>query len=66
MSGSKLQQFLIDYVSKVSGLPSEQIDARRSFSEYGLTSIDGVRLARELRELLAVPVPATVVWDYIH
>ncbi len=56
--------FLLERVSRATGLRPADIDATASFFSLGLTSLDAVELARALAEFTALDLPSTVAWDY--
>ncbi|WP_433335097.1 beta-ketoacyl synthase N-terminal-like domain-containing protein [Spirillospora sp. CA-294931] len=59
----RLRRWLTDRVAQRAGIDPADVDADRTFVEYGLTSRDGVALSGELEDLLDRTLPATVVWD---
>ena len=50
-------------VAETLGVEVESLDARTPFTNLGLSSLEGITLARRLGEWLGRAVPLTIVWD---
>ncbi|ABS66257.1 AMP-dependent synthetase and ligase [Xanthobacter versatilis] len=61
--GSDLEAWVRDWLGRHLSLSPGAIERDRAFAEYGLDSVLGVALARELAAPLGRPVDLTVVWE---
>jgi phthiocerol/phenolphthiocerol synthesis type-I polyketide synthase D len=60
----ELGRWLVEQVAELCELHCDDIDPRRPFEEYGLSSRDAVELSGGLEELLGTNLPATLLWEY--
>jgi acyl carrier protein len=44
--------------------PAEVVEWSKPFKHYGLDSVAAFEAAADLEELLKIPIPPTVFWDY--
>ncbi|GAB6041228.1 long-chain-fatty-acid--CoA ligase [Endothiovibrio diazotrophicus] len=63
-SVGEIQEWLIRWLLDNLDVEREEIQLRRSFVEYGLTSILAVKLTDELAGWLGHTLPATTTWSY--
>jgi acyl carrier protein len=63
-SAAAIEAWLLDRLQARLPNGTEPIDRHMPFSYYGLDSIDAVELAAQLEEWLAIPVSATLTFDY--
>ncbi|HSP79366.1 MAG TPA: beta-ketoacyl synthase N-terminal-like domain-containing protein, partial [Myxococcaceae bacterium] len=59
-----LRAWLVDWVARHAGLPSEHVSLHQPFTHYGLESKDAVALSGELEEVLGRRVAPTVAYDH--
>jgi thioester reductase-like protein len=59
-----IEKRLISQLARYRGLTPKNIDPFRSFSDYGLTSLEAVKLVEYLESWLGRSLPATLIWDY--
>lgn len=59
-----IEDWLVAEIARVSGVDSAEIGVGDPFVVLGLDSVTGVALAGDLQELLGVPLPETLTWDY--
>ncbi|MCG8411304.1 MAG: L-histidine N(alpha)-methyltransferase [Bacteroidales bacterium] len=55
---------ILEVISNGTGMPSDQITLRRSFSELGIDSIVGVEIVDKLNQTLGVKLKNTVFFNY--
>ena len=58
-----LRDWLLSYLSGRLGVDRNAVDVRAPFAQYGLTSLDGIRLSQELARWLGAPLRATLTWE---
>ncbi|MFG1372208.1 AMP-binding protein [Xanthobacter oligotrophicus] len=63
LEGFRLEAWVRDWLGRHLNLSPGAIERDRAFAEYGLDSVLGVALARELAAPLGRPVDLTVVWE---
>jgi acyl carrier protein len=56
--------WLIGWIAKEVGMPSEEIDTGRSLLQYSLSSVTATILVGDLEDWLELRLPPTLVWDY--
>ncbi|ABX04516.1 MAG TPA: type I polyketide synthase [Herpetosiphon sp.] len=61
---TSIQDWLVSYLALHLGIESHEIDTRESFIKYGLSSIEGLSLIKQLEEWLDQPLSPTLAWDY--
>ncbi|MDI4664964.1 AMP-binding protein [Xanthobacter autotrophicus] len=61
--GVGLETWVRDWLGRHLNLSPDAIERDRAFAEYGLDSVLGVALARDLAAPLGRPVDLTVVWE---
>jgi long-chain acyl-CoA synthetase len=59
-----VRSWLAEWLAREVGVDARDIDADRSFFEYGLTSSAVVLLARDLGDWLGRPLEVTVAWNF--
>lgn len=59
-----IQQWLKVWINKKMGIAINEIQMEKEFSHYGMDSLAGVTMAQELENLLRMPIPPTIIWDY--
>jgi acyl carrier protein len=59
-----IEEWLTDYLAPLLKIPSDRIDPRRPFAEYGLDSLAAVTLSGDLERWLGVQLSPTLAWDY--
>jgi acyl carrier protein len=64
MSEESIQTWLIEQVSRLTGLSTEEIDITEPFASYGLNSVAAAGLSGELADWLGEELPPTITWDY--
>ncbi|HEV3036490.1 MAG TPA: acyl carrier protein [Candidatus Angelobacter sp.] len=64
MSKESIQAWLIEQVSRLTGLSAEEIDITEPFASYGLNSVAAAGLSGELADWLGEDLPPTITWDY--
>lgn len=64
MSEESIQMWLVEQISRLTGLLPEDIDIAEPFASYGLDSVAAAGLSGELANWLGEQVPPTITWDY--
>jgi acyl transferase domain-containing protein/acyl-CoA synthetase (AMP-forming)/AMP-acid ligase II/pimeloyl-ACP methyl ester carboxylesterase/acyl carrier protein len=59
-----IQNWLISQLVRRLGIPSHEIDVKESLANYGLDSVQAVRLSAELEDWLGVKLSPTLLYDY--
>src|SRR5579883_364391 len=59
-----IQIWLIEHIAPLCHCPSNEIDIRVPFTDYGLSSREAVRLSGELEELLGRTLEPTLLYTY--
>lgn len=57
-------EWIVRWLASELGVERDAIEAHKSLFEYGVTSADAVRLARQLGEWLGRPLQPTIAWSY--
>ncbi|KKD39768.1 AMP-binding protein [Limnoraphis robusta] len=65
-STERLQDELIEWLSRKLKIPVHQIDPTHAFADYGMDSVMAVELAQDLEEKLGLsqPLEATIAWNF--
>ncbi|GFE67448.1 AMP-dependent synthetase and ligase, acyl-CoA synthase [Chroococcus sp. FPU101] len=63
---TKIEKWLIDWLSQKLKIPTQTIDPKQSFADYGIDSVIAVELAQDLQEWLALPqeLEVTIAWNF--
>jgi thioester reductase-like protein len=64
LSSLVIEKRLISQLACYRGLTPKNIGLFRSFSDYGLTSLEAVKLVEYLESWLGRSLPSTLIWDY--
>jgi acyl carrier protein len=59
-----IEGWLIRWIARELGLPSEEIETGKSLLDYSLSSVTAMMLVGDLEEWLGLTLPPTLVWDY--
>nr|VFK55470.1 MAG: malonyl CoA-acyl carrier protein transacylase [Candidatus Kentron sp. TUN]VFK61399.1 MAG: malonyl CoA-acyl carrier protein transacylase [Candidatus Kentron sp. TUN] len=59
-----ITDWLVTRMGRMANIPSDDIDTRRPFLDYGLRSATAMDLLKELGEWLDRPLSATLTYDY--
>jgi acyl transferase domain-containing protein/pimeloyl-ACP methyl ester carboxylesterase/acyl carrier protein len=59
-----IQNWLVSQLAERLGIPAQEIDIREPLANYGLDSVQAVRLSAELEDWLGVKLSPTLVYDY--
>jgi acyl transferase domain-containing protein/acyl-CoA synthetase (AMP-forming)/AMP-acid ligase II/pimeloyl-ACP methyl ester carboxylesterase len=60
----KIQKWLVSQLAGRLGIPEAEIDVREPLANYGLDSVQAVRLSAELEDWLEVKLSPTIIYDY--
>jgi acyl carrier protein len=60
----QIRSWLVKNLARVLRVSLEEVGVRQSFWDYGLDSVQSVRLAGDLEEWLGVELDPTLAWDY--
>ncbi len=63
-AAKNLVQWLVEQLSRLSGVAADSLDADAPFSTYGLDSKDAIALTGALQDWLGRPVSPTAVYDF--
>jgi acyl carrier protein len=63
-SKESIMQWMIQWIAKEMGLPTEEIETEKSLLNYSLSSVTAMMLVGDLEEWLGLTLPPTLVWDY--
>jgi len=61
---SKIEAYLCAQVAQAAALPTHAVDVTRPFSEYGLGSLDAIRLTHECGKRFDIVLASTAIYDY--
>lgn len=64
LTEQEVRDWLINKLSKLVGVPTDEIDTAAPFADYGLDSRQAVGLAGDLEKWLKREIDPTLVWDY--
>ena len=64
MDQTKIEHWLIDKLSSLLGVDSEDIDLDKSIFTYGLDSSVALSITGELETLLDLELDPTLLWEY--
>jgi acyl carrier protein len=59
-----IREWLITKLSQVVGIPITDVDPTSSFAEYGLDSMQAVRLSGDLERWMGFELPPILLYDY--
>jgi acyl carrier protein len=59
-----ISTLIIQKISRVLGIKSNQIDPDLPFDKFGIDSIKAMLIVGELEDWLDFELPATLLWDY--
>jgi acyl carrier protein len=59
-----IRTWIIEQISSLTGLLSNQIEITEPFSSYGIDSVAAAGLSGELATWLGEQLPPTITWDY--
>ncbi|MGL5877308.1 MAG: beta-ketoacyl synthase N-terminal-like domain-containing protein, partial [Xenococcaceae cyanobacterium] len=59
-----IQNWLVSQLAERLGVPAQEIDIREPLANYGLDSVQAVRLSAELEDWLGVKLSPTLLYDY--
>lgn len=62
----EIQNWLLNWLSQKLKIPTQNLDPKQSFADYGIDSVIAVELAQDLQEWLAYPqeLEATIAWNF--
>jgi acyl-CoA synthetase (AMP-forming)/AMP-acid ligase II/alkylation response protein AidB-like acyl-CoA dehydrogenase/acyl carrier protein len=65
-SVTEIQNWLMNWLSQKLKIPTQKLDPKQSFADYGMDSVIAVELAQDLQEWLAYPqeLEATIAWNF--
>ena len=64
MDQPTIEDWLVERVAGLVGLPAAEIDPDSPLQSFGVTSLMAVELAADLEDLLGITVDATIAWEY--
>lgn len=64
ISRRQIEEWLIAYLANRLGLQKQEINVGQPFVEFGLASIEGITLVRELETWLNMSLSPTLAWSY--
>ena len=59
-----IENWLIERISRSTGISPQEINVRETFAHYGLDSVQAVRLSAELEDWLECKLAPTLAYDY--
>ena len=63
-AAEELQRRLSTRLAEMRKLDPKEVDIKKPYSYYGLSSLEIVLLASDLEEWMGRPLDATLLWDY--
>ena len=60
----ELEQFLVERIAELVGIPASSIDLDAPHSDYGLDSASAVLLIAELEDALDIELSPSLAWDH--
>ena len=63
-SEDSIQAWLIEQITRATGLLANQIDITQPFAYYGIDSVAAAGLSGELANWLGENIAPTITWDY--
>lgn len=65
-SVTEIKTWLINWLSQKLKIPTQHLDPKQSFADYGIDSVIAVELAQDLQEWLALSqeLEATIAWNH--
>src|SRR5690348_6188098 len=64
MNAHDIRCWLTDYIGDLLNMPTEQVDPRVPFADYGISSRDAVTISGELEELLGRRLLPTLAYEH--
>lgn len=64
LNSKEIQDWLIAQIAELVNLEPETIDVNKTFTEYGLSSLDVVKLSGELEDLIDQRLSPTLAYEY--
>jgi len=64
IASNEIESWLVAQLAELLGVAADEIDSRRPFAEYGLTSRQAVGLVGDLENWLQQSLPSTLVYDF--
>jgi 8-amino-7-oxononanoate synthase len=64
MTAEEIEAWLTQHLALQLNVPEHTLDPLRRLEEYGLDSLEALRLTGELEIQLGRPVDPTILWDY--
>ena len=61
---SSIQDWLINQISKKLDLKADEIDIREDVINYGLNSMEAIKISGEIERITGVQISPTLIWDY--
>lgn len=61
---AQIEAELVRWLVEIVGVPVDEVDRERPFAEYGVDSLAGVELARDLESWLGVRLTPVAVWNH--
>ena len=63
-TADSIEAWLIAYLAQRLDIDASEIERNKPFAEYGLASIEGISLIKDLETWLNYPLAPTLAWDY--
>lgn len=65
-SVTEIQNWLLNWLSQKLKIPTQNLDPKQSFADYGMDSVIAVELAQDLQEWLALhqELETTIAWNF--
>jgi len=63
-SEERIRMWIVEQISSLTGLLSNQIEITEPFASYGIDSVAAAGLSGELATWLGEQLPPTITWDY--
>jgi acyl carrier protein len=61
---AEIREWLVAKVARVVGVPTSDVDPALSFVEFGLDSMQSVRLSGDLERWMGYELPPILLYDY--
>ncbi len=62
----RIVEVICSSISKTLGIPADSINREKSFTDYGIDSISGIDLIKEINETLDLNLKTTTLFDYYN
>jgi acyl-CoA synthetase (AMP-forming)/AMP-acid ligase II/acyl carrier protein len=59
-----IQNWIVNWLAQELKLPTQEVNPKESFTNYGVDSVTAVELAQKLGDWLETPLEATLAWDF--